>query len=284
MATPSAAAAFSSLERALQLAADPLRAAQKAAYFKHVLPFLGVMAPAVDAAVVAHVLSKPLTTADVMGVAAACLAHRHHEMKQAGVVALHRSRRALLAPAAAPAALALVETAFHAHHVCDWATSDSLSTRVLAPLVRAHPAAGLPLLEAWSRDGARPWKQRAAAVAFVPLLRDAGAPHAAAALRVCDAVARVQSRFPQLGVGWCVRELGVQRPAEALAFLRARLPLIWPEGLRYALEKAPAAQREALVGEHRAARAAAAAAAAAGGGGGGTTGRRGGGTKRDREA
>jgi hypothetical protein len=168
--------------------------------------------------------------------------------------------------------------------VCDWATSDGLSTRVLAPLVRAHPAAGLPLLEAWGRDGAFPWKQRAAAVAFVPLLRDAGAPHAAAALRVCDEVVRAQSRFPQLGAGWCVRELSAQRPAEALAFLRARLPLIWPEGLRYALEKAPAGERQALMGEHRAARAAAAAAAAAAAGGGGGKERQGGGKKRGREA
>jgi len=227
-----------------------------------VLPFLGVMTPAVEAAVRAHVPAA-LPTPAALEVARACLAHSHHELKQAGVLALHHRRRALLAPAAAPAVLALVEAAFDAGHVCDWATSDSLSTRVLAPLVRAHPGTGLPLLEAWGRDTAHPWKQRAAAVAFVPLARDAGAPHAAAALRVCDAVVRVDSRFPQLGVGWCLRELSVQHPAAALAFLRARLPLLSAEGLRYALEKTPAADRAALMQEHKAARAAAAAAAAA---------------------
>jgi len=273
-----AAAVFSALLAALQRAGDPARAAQKAAYFKHVLPFLGVASPRVAAEVKAHVLSARLPAPALLEVARACLAHSHHELKQAGVVALHASRRALLAPpaAAAPALAALVGAAFDLGHVRDWATSDGLSSRVLAPLVRARPSLGLPLLEAWSRDAARPWKQRAAAVAFVPLARDAGAPHAAPALRVCAEVARAQSRFPQLGVGWCVRELSAQRPAEAFAFLRARLPLLSSEALRYALEKAPAAERAALLAEHKAAR------AAAGGGGSGARARARGG-KRGRE-
>jgi len=219
-----------------------------------------VRKPLVEAAFRAEVVPRAQPAPAALALARQCLADPHHEMKHCGVLALHYSRRLIGAqPAHRAAALALVQEALEGGRAADWATVDLLATRVLAPLVGADAAALAPQLERWGADARRPWLQRAAAVAFVPLQRRAHAgAHADAALRVCDAVVRAcgtgaGARFPQLAAGWCVREVYATRPALALGWLRGRLALLSAEGLRYALEKvADPAERAELMRARRA--------------------------------
>lgn len=266
LASTTAAALLAALRRA----ADPATAASSSAYFKGAVPFIGVRKPGVEAAFRAEVVPRAQPAPAALALARQCLADPHHEMKHCGVLALHFSRRLIgVQPAYRRAALELVDEALRGGDAADWATVDLLATRVVAPLVDADAAALAPELERWGADARCPWAQRAAAVAFVPLLRTArsdarAGAHADAALRVCDAVVRAcgtgaGARFPQLGAGWCVREVYARRPALALGWLRERLALLSAEGLRYALEKvADPAERAELM---RARRAAAGAAA-----------------------
>jgi hypothetical protein len=256
--------------RALLISAgSPKIAAEKSAYFKHVALFHGVKSPDVEALTRAHFAPLLSTTATpnpptlplLWAAAEACLADDHHEVKQGGCLLLHLSIRRIVASGSPADALARLAAAFDRGDVCDWATSDALSGRVLGQLLRAHPSltpGGVPdTLLQWASTGGV-WKRRAAAVAFTRVAdpsRGGLAPDFA--LRVGHAAltsppaSMAAERFLQLGVGWMVREVGVHSPAAAVAFLREHMAVVSREGLRYATEKMGGAEAAALVELHK---------------------------------
>lgn len=236
---------------ALMAAASPSVAAKQSTYFKGAAAFHGVMTPGVESvyrAAVAPALPRPLPPATILAVAAALYADAYHEMKHLAVLALHNERRAL-APAA-DAVFTAVEAAFTAAHIADWATCDTTSTRVLAPAIVASPAIAHRVAE-W-RDSDNIWKRRAAAVTFVGCkLARAEAGYQPLILSICDAAVRHPERFVQLGVGWVLREVSVDNAAAMQAFVASHARWMSREGLRYALEKVPAAVRDAVLAHHR---------------------------------
>jgi hypothetical protein len=207
-----------------------------------------------------------------------------------------------LMPPSSPGASASSSSSSSAGSIADWATSDSLSSRVIGALLRSDPSLASPsspanvLLSKWAVSP-HMWQRRAACVAFVRAVDPTSYPGLAEfALRVGAAALETPptdvgaERFVQLGVGWMVREVSVagkragsgsgsgsgagagsgdgpgsvDGKALALEFLRERYRLISREGLKYALEKLDAETRQRVMDEHKAAGARAAAGASAG--------------------
>jgi 3-methyladenine DNA glycosylase AlkD len=238
-----------------------------------VATFYGLASASVDAVTLQVAVPAVGASAELArDVAFTCLADNVHEVKQAGVVLLHVCRKSVAGtPAAAAATVARAEASLDAGHVYDWATCDSLSSRVLTVCVQ-RDATQAPRIAAWA-GAPNLWKRRAAAVAFVRLASKPQLGYGATILGVCDTAVRGEvgrERFVQLGVGWLLRELSVGAPDDALAFMRAHHGLLSREGLRYALEKTPAVDRAAMMayaGPEGLEQAAGAAGTAAGGAG-----------------
>jgi 3-methyladenine DNA glycosylase AlkD len=247
MASPLAA-----LRAAIAAAGNAKTAASKTMYFKNVCRFAGVKTPQVEA--IHRDISLPALAAQcgAWPLADQLLREDTHELKQLGCLALYKCVGSLGGVQAADT-LTRVGALIQEGHVRDWATSDAISMRVLSRLLREkplQPAVPATLLQ-WAQSTDCLWKRRAAVVAFIK----SGAPACAGglqseALAVCNAALTGplgQERFVQLGVGWTMRELGTHDAATALELLRSRYSDISREGLRYALEKTPAAVRAAVM-------------------------------------
>jgi 3-methyladenine DNA glycosylase AlkD len=254
---------LAALKSALSAAGNAQRAAQKAAYLKDVCKFYGVMTPVLEAMHKDVVATAALSPSDTIAVAKASLADAYHESKHLGVLTLHKGGSRLFKSSGADV-FAVVEQAFESEHAADWATVDGLSTRVLGQLVLQDPATWVPRICAWADHTHRPWKLRASAVALIPASKRG--LHSEHLLRVSHKVLLATAdRFPQLGVGWALREAGVHHPEAVLTFVRAHLPAFNREALGYALEKTDARVRAEVLAAHKAALAAGGRAALGGG-------------------
>jgi 3-methyladenine DNA glycosylase AlkD len=132
--------------------------------------------------------------------------------------------------------------------VHDWGACDHVAGRILRPLV-ALPATRKRIV-GW-RGARSPWRQRAAAVAFVNEARHGR--YNSEILTICRSLVRNPDRFVQLGMGWVLRELFLADRTVVLGFLARHYPLINREALRYAVEKMPATLQIRLLEQHRAA-------------------------------
>lgn len=240
--TADAAAAIAADARArLEAMADPAVKAGGERYFKGVIPFIGVKAPRVrDVARALYTDHGTLPTDTLVDAALALLRAPHMEEKQLAVLLLERIKRRWPS-----SLLARLESVFD-EAVDDWATCDGIAGRVLHPLM-ARDVTCIARVAAWSR-AANPWRQRAAAVAFVKSARHGA--HTEVVLTICARLVQRPDRFVQLGMGWVLRELSLADRAATLAFLREHLAQVRREALRYAIEKMPAREQAAILAEH----------------------------------
>ncbi len=235
----------SALKSRLRAAADPAAKAAYEWYFKGEVDFLGVRTPNVRAifretisTIGEYPLSRTIDDAFLL------LRSRYAEEKHMAILLLHKYRRALPADF-----VPRLEPVFDAG-VHEWGTCDGISSKVLRHIL-LRSAADRRRIVSWSRSG-NPWRQRASAVAFVNEARHG--EHTTDIARVCERLVKNPHRFVQLGMGWVLRELWLAEPRVVVAFLRRHYPSISREGLRYAIEKMPAAQQQRLLKEHSAAR------------------------------
>lgn len=229
----------------MRAAADPKAKAAYEWYFKGEVDFLGVRTPNVRAIFreMAPAVSQ-YPVAQAIDDAFLLLRSRYAEEKHMAILLLHRYRREMPTDF-----IQRLEPVFDAG-VHEWGTCDGISSRVLRHLL-LRSAADRRSVVSWSRS-VNPWRQRASAVAFVNEARHG--EHTTDILRVCGRLVKNSHRFVQLGMGWVLRELWLAEPAVVVAFLRAHQSSISREGLRYAIEKMPAAQQRRLLQEHSAAR------------------------------
>lgn len=233
-------------------ATDAKTAVAKAAYLKNVCQFYGLKSKVVEELHDLHIQPACVSSTNLWAITDVLLANDYHEMKQAGCYALHRNF-SFLKGASAPDTIQRVSVMFDTGNVIfDWATCDSLASRVLGRLLREEAndqGAVATALRSWA-SAPNTWKRRAACVAFMKCPDPKYGLHTLA-LEVCGtAISGCSERFVQLGAGWCVREMSVHHPAAAEAFIRARLPDITREGLRYALEKTNGKLRSELMDLH----------------------------------
>jgi 3-methyladenine DNA glycosylase AlkD len=233
------------LKRLLAERADPKVKASYEWYFKGTLPFVGVKMPGIRSVFRdAQPLLRDMPVDRVIADAFTLLRARHGEEKQLGVMTLHRVRKQLPADF-----VRRLEPVFDTS-VKEWGSCDAVSGRILRHLVVSRPSDRKRIV-AWSRSR-NTWRQRAAAVAFVNEARHGH--HTRDIMTVCERIVRTPERFTQLGMGWVLRELWLAEPELVVGFLRRHYPQISREGLRYAIEKMPAALQGQLLAEHRVAR------------------------------
>ena len=124
-------------------------------------------------------------------------------------------------------------------HLTNWATTDHLSTKILAETVKKDPALVENLLE-WTGSENR-WRRRAAAVSLVPMARRG--EMLSDVFRVADRLMTDGDDMAQKGVGWMLKEASKKHPDEVREYLlrwREKSPALI---LRYASEKLPKGMR-----------------------------------------
>ena len=86
-----------------------------------------------------------------------------------------------------------------------WSHVDDFCISVLQPLLIAHRAETLELLERWNRSPNR-WKRRASVVAFVRKVGESG-EFTEEALRLCENLVGDREDLVQKGVGWALKDV-----------------------------------------------------------------------------
>jgi hypothetical protein len=227
-------------------------AAAKARYFKGVVPeFAGLTSPELQRCFRAwRAEVEALPAEEQLALGRALLRSPVHEGKEFGTHVLAVAARTR---ANAPALVSLVRDAIAADDAADWATIDGLCCRVLhvavedneelATAVSKFGSLGEPLA------ASREFLNRASCVAFI---KHASPRHRAfhpQAWAAAAAAVRDSRRFAQLGAGWLLRVLGETDMDRVEAFVRplASEGVLGREGLRYAVEKFPAARRAAVL-------------------------------------
>lgn len=121
------------------------------------------------------------------------------------------------------------------NHVYDWATCDTLSSRVICELLKLQPLHVVPIVREWKNASDHHWRQRAACVSFVKVARLG--QHNDTIIDICETCIRNQERFVQLGCGWVLRELSLSDTDRVVRFITSHYDSFTREGLRYAIEK-----------------------------------------------
>jgi 3-methyladenine DNA glycosylase AlkD len=121
----------------------------------------------------------------------------------------------------------------------DWASTDSLSTGVIGPVIRDHPEL-IRRLSVWTRSNHR-WRRRAALVSLIPLARTG--ERLSEIFAMTDRLLGDPDEMVQKGAGWLLKEATSKRAREVVAYLIAKRDLTTRLVLRYACEKLTPAQR-----------------------------------------
>ncbi|CAD7703784.1 unnamed protein product [Ostreobium quekettii] len=144
-------------------------------------------------------------------------------------------------------------------HIWDWSTCDWFCIRVLGMLVERQQG---PIerercarsIGDW-RDAENLWRRRAACVSFVYLAKRGNEFFPGfqdMLLAICSSTIRSPERFHQTGTGWLLREIGTADKHCLLTFCELHIEFFSSEGLRYALEKVPKAERNRFLNKFKA--------------------------------
>jgi 3-methyladenine DNA glycosylase AlkD len=125
----------------------------------------------------------------------------------------------------------------------NWASADTLSISIVAPLLARYPELTSELGR-WAR-AKNLWLRRSAAVGLVPLARRGERLNAAYA--VAQALLSDREDLIHKAVGWLLRESGKKDPRRLQHFLLVHGPQVPRTAVRYAIEKFPGATRKKLL-------------------------------------
>jgi 3-methyladenine DNA glycosylase AlkD len=179
---------------------------------------------------------------EAMAFADALVVDRYLEVKSVGIELVARYRRAFT-----PRLLPVWKRWLAGNHAANWATTDAMSGALIGPLLLQHPALAARM-RAWSRDR-NMWVRRASVVSLISSARKG------VALDVLYENARRLHRddedLIQKAVGWALREAGKADMARLERYLRANGAAIPRTTLRYAIERFPPRERQALLIETR---------------------------------
>ena len=224
------------LQRKLEGHADDQRREWWVKYMKGTASFRGVtmgeVRQEVRAVWASDVSAWPADRAKSLAVA--LLRERETEDKLAGVLLLSEHLLGSLGAADLP----LLAGPLADGSIDDWGATDWYAVKVLGRLAARDGVEVAEPLARWSDDGPL-WLRRAPAAAFASF---AGKPApfpelGALSLQVCAALVRDEQRFAQTAVGWLLRELSKQLPAEVTAFVEEHAASLSTEARRMALAK-----------------------------------------------
>jgi len=232
--------------RRLRAAADPRVATGLHAYFKKTerVRFFGLKAAALRA-IEREMLARVQGRWSLREAAAYCgllLRRPELEAKALGAMVLARHRRRF-----EPWLLSDAKRWLAAGLCASWATTDALSSLVIAEVLRRFPDR-IATLPSWTRSR-NLWVRRAAAVSLVPLARRGQALDGAYA--VAAALLGDDEDLVHKATGWLLREAGRTDVHRLERFLLRHGPRLPRTALRYAIERLPAARRRELLARTR---------------------------------
>ncbi len=201
---PACDAVIEDLHERLDEAADPAVRAWLENYLKNVIAYRGVKMPQVVRIVAtwstAHGL-RQWPQDDQLRVAVSLIEGARAEDKFAGILVIqkHLTRRMPAARLVTVAEDLLARGAFS-----DWATSDSFSMRVLAPLIRVGGHGVAERIAGWV-TAPNLWQRRAAIVPLRAVVHDPSFHPLIE--RTIAALAGDEERFVQTGIGWVVSDM-----------------------------------------------------------------------------
>ena len=244
------------ISQRLEALADPVKAAQMAAYMKTQAPFWGVQAPERDAILREVCLEglAPLTcAAQVIEVVEALWSKPHREERALAVRLLRRQVRRFDA-----ADLPWIEGVIR--RGAWWDTVDELAAHVVGPLVARDPDAGWPVMDAWIMDEDK-WVCRAALLCQLGRGRAArqdklfehvrrcapSSPLASQALTAPELARRALCAdfFIRKAIGWALRDHARHEPEAVRGLVQELGPslsaLSRREALKHVVASAPGA-------------------------------------------
>lgn len=236
--TPRQAAALAVAR--LRAMADPVRAAQVQKYFKETIRAYGVTSGEVRAlAQEIYGLVRDSWTADeAMTLCDLLFPARELETKGLAAVVLARFKRDF------PRALfGRVKGWLAANHLDSWASVDVLCPEVMGALILKYPDLAAKVA-AWAAHPNR-WVKRASAVSFLKLAKRP--EYLDRIYRVARTLCGVDDDLIEKANGWLLREAGKTDAGRLERFLLESGPAVPRTTLRYAIERFPAAKRQALL-------------------------------------
>jgi 3-methyladenine DNA glycosylase AlkD len=132
-----------------------------------------------------------------------------------------------------------------------WSHVDDVCISVLQPLLMAHRAETLALLERWNRSPSR-WKRRASVVAFVRKVGESG-QFTEEALRLCENLVEDREDLVRKGVGWALKDVMRGDRERVLAYVKElRRRGVSSTITLYAIRDLRGAERDSVLGVRRA--------------------------------
>jgi 3-methyladenine DNA glycosylase AlkD len=232
----------------LRAIGTPERAAQEKRYLKSDLEFLGGSVWEIRRVVQAFVLgAAPMTHDELVALVEALWEEPVHERRMASVVLLQLHPRLL-----GPADLPLIERLLR--ESLTWALVDGLAADVVGGMLASSPGEVTLVLDRWSTDGDF-WIRRSSLLAELQQLRTGA--DLAPFLSRADGMLDEKEFFIRKAIGWVLREIGKQRPAEVVAWLAPRTDRASGVTMREAVKYLPPADAERLIAAYRERRSAA---------------------------
>jgi 3-methyladenine DNA glycosylase AlkD len=205
----------------------PSRAASERAYMKSTLRFHGIAAAPLRAECAAFCKTHELDARSLRAAVDELFETDWFDLRSVGVALLER-KHGLLDANDAPWLLGLVRVS-----AC-WAHVDYLATKVVDPLVAAHPKL-LQRVRVWAKDRDF-WVRRTALLAQLRALRRGGGDFELFA-DIAAPMLEEKEFFIRKAIGWVLREVSKKRPALVRDFLREHgsraSGLTWREGSKY---------------------------------------------------
>lgn len=223
---------------------NPKHAQQMSRYMKNIHPFYGIKSPELRLMIkqIQSQYKSQWTSKILLQTSEELLADKYGDKKMLGVYLL-----------GVPSNLKLIQCepyiietlgTFIDNYVNDWATCDGLSSQVIRKLISLDDNSTnhsnnnerfATKVQSWCTSTNGDWKQRSSCISFVCFARHGNYNNII--LNIATNVIKNQNRFPQLGVGWLLRELSVADEDIVVRFIKNHYNEFTREGLRYAIEK-----------------------------------------------
>ncbi|GBD32997.1 MAG: hypothetical protein KatS3mg081_0065 [Gemmatimonadales bacterium] len=182
------------------------------------------------------------TAAEAVEFAEGLFKEKYIEARSLGVMLLARFHRSF-----EPTLFARARGWLAGNRLNNWALTDLVATKILAPLVERHSDLA-ERLRPWAKSNSV-WVRRAALATLVPFARKG--QHLALAYGIAASVFEDEEELIHKATGWLLRECGKTNPRRLEAYLGAHGPRIPRITLRYAIERFPAAKRKEILEKTR---------------------------------
>jgi 3-methyladenine DNA glycosylase AlkD len=236
------------LRTQLKRIAKPETKAWFEAYMKHQERYLGVKTPAVEKTIIT--LAAQLSNQISQKLCFSLLESPFTEEKLAGMI-LYQKKLIKNSSSSWQQDLKSIKKITEAGYISWWNTCDWLCMRVLGRIIAEQGKHAALLVSSWI-DSDNLWLKRMSLVSFVNHAKKGDQLFKGNQKIILTNAQRLvlsSERFHQTAVGWVIREVYKGDPKTAQQFIVRNQSHFSREGLRYAIEKMPEAERKRILAQ-----------------------------------